>query len=62
MHSLGLAGTAADLGKEQVDTEQGILVVQRALQFTALLAEHIGGVTDTTDNTQTTSVSDRHSH
>lgn len=55
---LGLAGTAANLGKEKVDTEGSVLVVQVALEFGDLLAEHFGGIANATDDTQTTSISD----
>lgn len=55
---LGLAGTAANLGKEKVDTEGSVLVVQVALEFGDLLAEHLGGIANATDDTQTTGVGD----
>lgn len=55
---LGLAGTATDLGEEQVDTEGSVLIVQVALQLGDLLAEHVRSVANTTDNTQTTGVGD----
>lgn len=55
---LGLAGTAANLGKEKVDTEGSVLVVQVALEFGDLLAEHLGGIANATDDTKTTGISD----
>lgn len=57
--SLGLAGAATDLGQQQVDTERGVLVVEITLQLGNLLAQHIGCVTNTSDDTETTSVGDR---
>lgn len=55
---LGLAGRATNLGKQQVDTEGSVLVGQVALELGDLLLEHIGGVANTTDDTQTTGVGD----
>jgi hypothetical protein len=55
---LGLAGTAANLGKEKVDTEGSVLVVQVALELGDLFAEHLGGVTNTTNHSETTGVGD----
>lgn len=55
---LGLAGTAANLGKEKVDTEGSVLVGQVALEFGDLFAQHLGGIADATDDTQTTGVGD----
>jgi hypothetical protein len=55
---LGLASTATNLGKEQVDTEGSVLIIQEALQLGDLLTEHIRSITNTTDNTQTTGIGD----
>lgn len=55
---LGFAGAAANLGKEQINTERRFLVGQEALELSDLLAEHIRGVTNTTEHTETTSVGD----
>jgi hypothetical protein len=55
---LGLAGTAADLGKEEVDTEGGVLVGQIALELGDLFAKHVRGVANATDHTETTGVGD----
>lgn len=57
-NSLGLASAAADLGEQQINTERSLLVVQVALQLSDLLLQHLGGVSNTTDNTQTTGVGD----
>ena len=53
---LGLAGASADLRKEEIDTEWGVLVVQVLLQLVDLLPQHLGGVANTSNNTQSTSV------
>lgn len=55
---LGLAGAATDLGEEQVDTERSVLIVEVALELVNLIAKHLGGVADTTDDTETTGVGD----
>jgi hypothetical protein len=55
---LGLASGAANLGKEKVDTEGSVLVREIALELVNLFPEHFGRVTDTTDDTETTSVGD----
>ena len=55
---LGLASATANLGKKQVNTERGVLVVEEALELGNLLAQHIRGVSDTANNTKTTSVRD----
>jgi hypothetical protein len=52
MYILGLTGRATDLWKQEINTEWRILVVQVALELSDLLAEHVWGVTDTTDNTE----------
>jgi len=56
--SLGLPSTAANLGKQKVNTKRCVLVMQEALKFVNLLAEHLGGVANTTNDTETTGVSD----
>jgi len=55
---LGLTGIATDLGEKQVDAEGGVLVVEVLLELGNLLAEHVGGVADTADDTETASVGD----
>lgn len=55
---LGLAGTATNLREKKVDTEGSVLVVQVALEFGNLFAEHLGGIANATDHTQTTGVGD----
>lgn len=55
---LGLASAAADLGKEQINTERSVLVVEVALELSDLLAQHVRSVSDTTNDTETTSVGD----
>lgn len=59
MNLLGLTGTAANLGQQQVNTERSVLVGEEALQLGDLLLEHVRSVADTTDDTQTTGVGDR---
>lgn len=39
---VGLAGRAADLGEEEVDTERSVLVVEVALKVLDLAAEVLG--------------------
>lgn len=55
---LGLAGAATDLREEQVDTEGSVLVVQVALELGDLLAQHVGSVTNTANDTETAGVGD----
>lgn len=55
-NSLGLSSASTDLRNQQINTERGVLVVQEALQFCDLFLQHLGGVTDTTDDTQTTGI------
>lgn len=58
---LGLTGTTTDLRKKEIDTERSVLVLQVALQLSNLLAQHLWGVTDTTDDAETTGIGDRSS-
>lgn len=58
MSLLGLTGAAADLGEKQVDTEGSVLVGEVLLELGNLLLEHVGGVADTTDDTETAGVGD----
>jgi hypothetical protein len=46
------------LREEQVNTERCVLIVQKALEFGNLFLEHFWGVTNTTNDTETTSVRD----
>jgi len=55
---LGLAGIATDLREKEIDTEGGVLVVEVLLELGNLLAKHVGGVADTTDDTETSGVGD----
>lgn len=55
---VGLASAAADLGKEQINTEGSVLVIEEALELSDLLAQHVRSVSDTTNDTETTSVGD----
>lgn len=57
--SLGLAGASTDLGEQQVNTKGSVLVIQKALELSNLLTEHVGGVSNTSDNSQSTGVGDR---
>jgi len=51
-----LAGASTDLREQKVDTEWRVLVVQVALELSELLLEHLWGVTDASNHTNTTSV------
>lgn len=53
---LGLAGTATNLGEEQVDTEWCVLVLEERLQLGDLLAEHVWGVANSSENTEASGV------
>ena len=55
---LGLARATSDLGEEQVDTEGRVLVVKVSLQLCDLFTEHVWRVSDTADDTETTSICD----
>jgi len=55
---LGLTGTSSDLWEQEINTEWCVLVVQKRLQLGDLLAEHVWGVANSSDNTETTSVGD----
>lgn len=57
--SLGLAGASTDLGEQQINTKGSVLVIQEALELCNLLTEHVGGVSDTSNDSQTTGVGDR---
>ena len=56
--SLGLSCAAANLRNQEIDSERCVLVVQEALQLGNLLAQHLGGVTDTTNDTKTSGIGD----
>lgn len=58
---LCLSSISTDLGQQQVNTEWCLLVDQVSLEFRNLLPEHIWGVSDTTNNTETASVRDSRS-
>ena len=55
---LGLAGVATNLGKEEIDTEGSVLVGKMLLELGNLLTEHVGGIANTTDDTETAGVGD----
>lgn len=55
---LGLSRVSANLRQKQVNTERRVLIVQKALEFGNLVLEHLRGVTNATNNTETTSVRD----
>lgn len=55
---LGLAGVTADLRQQKIDTERGVLVLKEALELGDLFPEHVRGVADTTNDTDTTGVGD----
>lgn len=55
---LGLASATTNLGEKQVDAKGGVLVVEETLKLGNLFAQHVGGISDTTNNTETTSVGD----
>jgi hypothetical protein len=55
---LGLASASADLGEKQVNTKGGVLVDEEALELGDLLAQHLWGVADASDDTEAASVGD----
>lgn len=55
---LGLSGATADLGNKKIDTKWCVLVVQEALQLCNLFSEHVWGVANATDHTDTASIGD----
>ncbi len=55
----GSTSVTANLGKQKVDTERSILVVQVGLDLVDLDLEHLGGVPETADHTDTAGVGDR---
>lgn len=56
MGLLGLASAATNLGEEQVNTEWGVLVLEERLQLGDLLAEHVWGVANSSDNTEASGI------
>ena len=55
---LGLACAAADLWEEQVNAEWGVLVLEEALELCNLLSQHVWGVSNTANDTDTAGVGD----
>jgi len=55
---VGLSCAAADLGKQEVNTEGRVLVLEKALELGNLLSQHVRSVSDTSDHTDTTGVGD----
>lgn len=58
VHPLCFPCIAADLGKQQVNTERRILVRQMALQLLDLIPEHVGGIVDPSKDTETAGICD----
>lgn len=55
---LGLSCTATNLWKQEINSEWCILVIKEALQFCNLLPEHVWGISNTTDDTDSSGVGD----
>lgn len=55
---LRLSCATADLREEKVDAERRLVVLEETLQLCDLLSEHVWGVADTTNDTNTTGVGD----
>lgn len=55
---LGLSCTTTDLWEEKIDAKWGVLVLEEALELCNLLSEHVWGVSDTTNDTDTAGVGD----
>lgn len=55
---LGFPGAAADLGEKQVNAKGRVLVVEVLLELGDLLLQHVRGVADATDDTETAGVGD----
>lgn len=53
---LGLSRIATNLGQQQINTERCLFVNQEALQLGDLFPQHVWGISDTTDDTETTGV------
>jgi hypothetical protein len=58
LNILGLSGVSTDLGQQKVNTEWCLLVDQETLEFRNLLPQHVWGISDTTDNTETAGIRD----
>lgn len=58
LNILGLAGTATDLRKQKINTEWCVLVLQVSLELCDLLPKHVGCVSNTSNDTNTSSVGD----
>lgn len=56
--SVRLSSIATDLWQQEVDTEGSVLVVQILLELLDVLPEHLGRVSDTTNDAQTTCIGD----
>lgn len=55
---LGLAGASSDLREQKINAKRSVLVVQVALELLHLVSEHVRGISDTANHTQSTSVGD----
>ena len=58
MYLLSLPGTAANLRNKKIHTERCVLVVQEALELCDLFSEHVWGVANATNHTDTASIGD----
>jgi hypothetical protein len=56
VYILCLSSVTANLWKQEINTEWSVLVDQKALELVDLLTEHLWGVSDTTNNTETTGI------
>lgn len=55
---LSLSGAGADLREKKVNTERCILVLEVALKLGDLFTQHVWGVSDTSNDTETTCIGD----
>lgn len=55
---LGLASASANLGQEKIDTKGSVLIGEEALELVDLLLEHLWGVSNATNDTETTGIGD----
>lgn len=55
---LGLASTATDLRKQEIDTEWCILVLEVSLELGNLLPKHVGRVANSSNDTDTSGIGD----
>jgi hypothetical protein len=55
---LGSSRVAADLRQQQINAEGRVLVMQVALELRNLLAQHVRGVADAANDTETSGIGD----